>query len=91
MHEQDGAFSDVTNDVSRVIEHGDVVVAEWTYKGTHTRPMTMPDGSIIPPTGKTSVTPGVTIITVRDGKVAAARDCFDLLTGMSELGLMSGP
>jgi steroid delta-isomerase-like uncharacterized protein len=82
------AYSDVRFETSLVIEQGDTVVAEWTYQCKHTGPLSMPDGSVIPATGKALDTPGVTIFDVKDGKVVFARDYFDLLAGMSQLGLM---
>jgi ketosteroid isomerase-like protein len=50
----------------------------------------MPDGSEIPPTGKTVELPGVDIITVRDGKVVSQRDYFYVVAMMSQLGLVPG-
>ena len=71
-----------------VIEEGDVVVAEWTYTGTFTAAMVMPDGTEIPATGKTVEAPGVSVITVRDGKLTNHRDYFDSVTWNTQLGLM---
>jgi ketosteroid isomerase-like protein len=50
----------------------------------------MSDGTEIPATGKTVEHPGVSILTVRDGMVTSERDYADLVTLMSQLGLMSG-
>jgi steroid delta-isomerase-like uncharacterized protein len=83
------AFSDVHFKTSLVIEHGDTVVAEWTYRCRHVGPLTLPDGSVIPATGKSLDSPGVTIFDMKDGKIVFARDYFDLLIGMSQLGLMT--
>jgi len=46
------SFSDVHYEASLVIEHDDVIVAETTYQSTHTGPLTMPDGSLIPATAR---------------------------------------
>jgi len=72
-----GAFSDVRLDTSRVVEQGAVIVAEWTWRNTNTGPLTMPDGSVIPPTDKTHDSHGVTILEVRDGQIVTARDYYD--------------
>jgi ketosteroid isomerase-like protein len=48
----------------------------------------MPNGTEIAPTGKTVEHVGVTIARVRDGKFKAMRDYFDLMTAMSQLGLL---
>ena len=84
-------FSDVRFEVTRLVEQGDAIVAEWTYHGVHTGPLTMADGSIFEGTGKTSDSTGVTILDVRDGAVVAATDYFDLLAGAIQLGLMPTP
>ena len=77
------AFSDVSIDTSLVVEQGDVVIAEYVYRATHTGPLTMPNGSVVPATGKTSDTPVVTILRVDDGKIVAGRDYFDSKMGLS--------
>jgi len=84
------AFSDIHYEATLVIEHGDVIVAETTDRRTHTGPLTMPDGSVIPATGETLDTPGVTILRVKDGKIIGARDYIDMLAGMIQLGLLRG-
>jgi steroid delta-isomerase-like uncharacterized protein len=86
----DKPFSDISQETSRLVEEGDTFVAEWIWRATNTGPLTMPDGSEIPATGKTVELPGVDIITVRDRKVAAQRDYFDMASMMSQLGLMPG-
>jgi ketosteroid isomerase-like protein len=82
------AFSDITTTTTLLIEQGDIVVVEWTTRSTHTGPIAMPDGTEIAPTGKTVEDAGVTIARVRDGKFLSSRDYFDLMTGMSQLGLL---
>ena len=86
----DKPFSDVTIENSRMIEEGDTVVAEWTWRGTHTGPLPMPDGTELPATGRTIENPGVSIFTVRDGKIAVEHDFFDNAAMMSQLGLLPG-
>ena len=38
--------------IGRSCEDGDVYSGEWRLRGTNTRPIVKPDGSQIPPTGK---------------------------------------
>ena len=85
-----GALSDVHFDTGRVIEDGSTIVVEWTWRSTHTGPLPLPDGSVIPATGKVIDFPGVTIADVRDGQIVAARDYFDQVAMLSQLGLMPG-
>ena len=84
------SFSDTRFEASLVIDDGDVIMAEWTYRCVHTGPLTMPDGSVIPASGRTMDSPGVTILHVKDGQIVGARDYFDQMDGMVQLGLMPG-
>ena len=90
FEETDRTFPDQTTQTSLVVEEGDIVVAEWMYRGTHAGPMSMPDGTEIPPTGKTLELPGVTVCKIMDGKFANLHDYFDNAAGMTQLGLMPG-
>ncbi len=71
------AFSDMSFRSSLLIEDGDTVVTEYMYRATHTGPLTMPDGRVVPPTGNTREFPCVSIIEVREGKIANLRDYYD--------------
>jgi predicted ester cyclase len=78
-------------ETSLLIEEGDTVVAEWTTRGTHIGPLAMPDGTQIPATGKTVEIVGVSVVTVKDGKVVSQRDYFDNVAVMSQLRMMPAP
>jgi steroid delta-isomerase-like uncharacterized protein len=84
----DKAFPDQTAQTSLVIEDGDIVAAEWTWKGTFTAPMAMPDGTEIAATGKTVELPAVNVATVSGGKFTTMREYYDNAAGMTQLGLM---
>ena len=86
----DKAIPDGKNETVRLIEEGDTVVAEMTYRGTHSGPFTMPDGTEVPASGNAVELHCVAIVTVRDGKIVSERDYFDLADMMSQLGLMPG-
>jgi steroid delta-isomerase-like uncharacterized protein len=86
----DTAFSETRNETSRLIEEGDTVVAECTWRATHSGPLPMPDGREIPATGRMVEFPVVSVLTVRDGKIVSERDYFDMAAVMSQLGLMPG-
>jgi ketosteroid isomerase-like protein len=84
------ALSDISFPSSLLIEQGDAIVAEYTFRALHTGALPMPDGTLIPPSGNVHVIPCVTISELRDGKFAAICDYFDLMTGLSQLGLLPG-
>jgi steroid delta-isomerase-like uncharacterized protein len=86
--QSDKPFSDIRLETSQLVQEGDTVVAEWTWRATHTGPMAMPDGTEIPPTGKTVELPGATVGRFADGKFTTVRDYFDNAAVMSQLGLM---
>ena len=59
------AFPDMTFTVNLVIESGDLIVSNWTVKGTHT-------GSAfydLPPSGDPVEINGTAILRMRDGKI----------------------
>jgi steroid delta-isomerase-like uncharacterized protein len=84
------AFSDLIGETNLVIEEGDIVIGEWTYRGTHTGPFVVADGMKIPPTGKAVEFTGVSVCQISDGKFVIMRDYFDSASVMTQLGLMPG-
>ncbi len=90
LEKADEPFSDGRMETSRLVQEGDAVVAEWTGWATNTGPLAMPDGTEIPATGKTIEVSGVSVVTVKDGKFATERDYFDIMSMMTQLGLMLG-
>jgi steroid delta-isomerase-like uncharacterized protein len=90
MEEADKPNSDISMETTQVIEEGNMVVAEWVYRATNTRPIPMPDGTEIPATHKAVELPGVSVLFVKDGKITSQRDYFDNASVMSQLGLMPG-
>jgi predicted ester cyclase len=87
-HEK-AAFPDrtVTEDV--IIEQGDTIATEFTWVGTNTGPLVLPDGTELPPTGKRVETKGMELVRVRDGKVAVHHGYWDNVATARQLGLLS--
>jgi steroid delta-isomerase-like uncharacterized protein len=88
FEEADKPFSDINVKTSQVIEEGNSVVAEWVVRATNTGPMITPDGTEIPATNKTMELPGVSVLSVRDGKIASHVDYVDSASVMKQLGLV---
>jgi steroid delta-isomerase-like uncharacterized protein len=84
------AVSDLRFDTSLVVADGDVIIAEYSSYSTFSGPLTMPDESVIPPSGETNELPGVTILRVKDGLIVEARDYFDQALMMTHLGRTPG-
>jgi steroid delta-isomerase-like uncharacterized protein len=83
------AFPDGKITVDRVIEAGDMVVAEVTGKGKHTGELVTPGGTI-PATGRTLTLHLCDIWEVKDGKLQSQRTYFDTGSMMAQLGLSVG-
>ena len=74
--------------VRSFVEQGDAFCDEWTFAGTHTRPLPLPDGSELPPTGKRIEIAGMELVLVRDGKVILNTLYYDNLAVAAQLGVI---
>ena len=81
------AFPDVKGTVTSAIESGGTAVLEITWAGTHTGSLVTPAGEI-PATGKKTVTAAVEIVQTSDGKITEMKHYFDLMTLLSQLGVV---
>lgn len=84
------AFSDLEYHAERLLETGEFAIDQGVLTGTHTRPMQLPDGRSVPPTGRSVSVRSVDIATVGDGKVVRHDFYFDQLDMLVQLGLMEG-
>jgi predicted ester cyclase len=88
------AFNASRHDLENVYEVGpDKVVAEGTFTGTNDGPLTMPDGTEIPPTGKTISFHFAMSVAREPGAEVASRVniYFDQLDFLGQLGLLPAP
>ncbi|MEL4456540.1 ester cyclase [Lutimonas vermicola] len=76
-------FSDVTFTIIDVFGQGDKIVKHWNFKGTHT-------GEFfgIPASGKKVDIDGVTLVKMKEGKIAQEQDFLDNLSFYQQLGLI---
>ena len=79
-------FPDLTFDARSQYIRDDLVVQEWTARGTHQGPMNR-SGMTIEPTGRTVEYRGMDIIPIRDGLVARKDVYSDGVTLLRQLGL----
>jgi steroid delta-isomerase-like uncharacterized protein len=83
------AFPDVHHTVRSFIEQGDTFADEWTFAGTHTGPFLLPNGSTLPPTGKSVEIRGMEVVRVRpDGTIVLNSLYYDNLAVAVQLGLV---
>ena len=83
-----GVFPDLEFEARSQYIRDDLVVQEWTARGTQEGPMTR-SGIEIEPTGKTVEYRGMDIIPIRDGLVARKDVYSDGVTLLRQLGLTS--
>jgi ketosteroid isomerase-like protein len=87
----DEAFPDMHYLLSAAHEAGECAIDQGDVVGTHTGPMTLPNGETVEPSGKEVRVRCVDIATVRDGKIVRHDFYFDQLELMAQLGLMEAP
>ena len=70
------------------VEQGDAFADEWTFVGTHTGPVPLPDGTQLPPTGKRVEIRGMELVQLRDGKIVVNTLYYDNMAVLAQLGLV---
>ena len=81
-------FPDLSFETRRAYVREDLVVQEWTARGTHEGMMTR-SGIEVPPTGRKVEYKGMDVIPIRDGLVARKDVYSDSVTLLRQLGLTS--
>ncbi|MEB8330520.1 ester cyclase [Flavobacteriaceae bacterium KMM 6897] len=79
-------FSEVSFTILDVFGQNDKIVKKWNFKGEHTG-----DFFGIPATGKKVDIDGVTLVKMKNGKIAQEEDFMDNMLFMTQLGLLSNP
>ena len=83
------AFPDVNHVVRSFVEEGDAFCDEWTFAGTHTGSLLLPDGRELDPTGKRIEVRGMEYCHVNDdGKLTVNTLYYDNLAVLAQLGLL---
>ena len=83
------AFPDAKLEPVAGYDAGHTTIDEWIFRGTHTGPLTLPNGDSIAPTGKRVSVPGIDIETWDDdGFLIGDRAYFDQLEFLTQLGLV---
>ncbi len=80
--------SDINHTVLSFLEQGDLFADEWTFEGTHTGALPLPDGSEVPPTGKRLKIRGMELVQMRDGKIVVDNLYYDNMAVLAQLGLV---
>jgi predicted ester cyclase len=74
------AFSEIRVTADHILAEGDMVVVRWTARGRHT-------GHLLglPPTGKETVTTGIDMLRIVDGKIVEGWVSWDALSLIEQL------
>jgi len=80
----DSAFPGAQYEIGQVLESGTSVAIEGVYRGTHGGTLAMPDGTSLPPTGRTVAAPFAVFFEVSGGLVRS-RPYWDLAGFMAQL------
>ena len=83
-------MSDFKFNYANTVESGNVTVVEMEITGTMTGEMPMPDGTSIPPTGKTHTFKACMIMEWDLGQIKKQRIYTDFVSFMAGFGIMPG-
>jgi predicted ester cyclase len=81
------SFPDGRFEPLRKIEAGDTAIDEGWFIGTHTAPLNLPTGDVVPPTGRQVRVRSCDIATVVGGKIKEHHLYFDQADFLGQLGL----
>jgi ketosteroid isomerase-like protein len=82
------AFPDLTWEPLHSHESGNTAVDEGFIVGTHTEPLTMPNGETVPSTGKKVRFRECDAVTVEGGLITSHRFYYDQMDVLGQLGLL---
>lgn len=82
------SFPDLTITSWSKVTSGDLAIDEWTFAGTNTGPVELPDGRNLPATGRSVTVRGCDVATVEDGEIISHRVYFDEMELLGQLGLL---
>jgi predicted ester cyclase len=85
------AIPDLKVTVTYAFAQGPLAAAEVVREGTHNGSVTLPDGTPVPPSGRTVRLPECLVFTVRDGKVTRMAPYVDMLDSLRQLGVLMAP
>lgn len=79
------AFSDLRLELTAVHDADDTGVAEWTFSGTSTGSLELPDGGTLAATGQRVTQRGIDVASVADGRIREHRLYYDQLELLQQL------
>ena len=80
-------FPDMVGKCNNRVESGNIMFEECSWTGTNTGEITAPDGSKIPPTGKSVNIKNCFVYEFENGKIKSMKNYLDTMSMMGQLGL----
>ena len=80
-------FPDMVGKCNNRVESGNTMFEECSWTGTNTGEITAPDGSKIPPTGKSVNINNCFVYEFENGKIKSMKNYLDTMNMMGQLGL----
>ena len=80
-------FPDMVGKCNNRVESGNTMFEECSWTGTNTGEITAPDGSKIPPTGKSVNINNCFVYEFENGKIKSMKNYRDTMSMMGQLGL----
>jgi len=80
-------FPDMTGKCNNRVESGNTMFEECSWTGTNTGEINAPDGSKIPPTGKSVNINNCFVYEFENGKIKSMKNYLDTMSMMGQLGL----
>jgi SnoaL-like domain len=91
IERRDEGFSAVELEVTPLDVTGDRACAEWSASMTHSGPVTLAGGPSLEPTGVRITMHGVTVAEFQGDRICAARQYYDELSVLDQLGVLRPP
>jgi ketosteroid isomerase-like protein len=89
LDRRDDAFAEIELDVTPLDVGGDYACAEWSVTMIHSGRLTLPDGTIIAPTGLPIALNGVTVAEFRGERICSLRQYWDEFSVLEQLGIVA--
>ncbi len=80
-------FPDMVGTCNNRVESGNTMFEECSWTGTNTGEINAPDGSKIPPTGKSVKINNCFVYEFENGKIKSMKNYLDTMSMMGQLGL----
>lgn len=79
-------FPDIDGEMGTVLAEGRMVALQLVWRGTHRGDLPLPDGTVVPATGRPIAVPAAWFFVLVDGLIVEMQHYFDAMTMLAQLG-----